>query len=164
MKQGQAELRQQGMQIQKLLYGTLRLPQRLHFFGSGWYRKEAEESQCTGSCLTPVPEVLDQRAQYFSWNPPFVQGPTMTLLTLLSPSNRLASESLPPSYSPWLDQPTFSPVTLTQNLVIHTYHHHCTLHILYFIWKCFCLGLLRLDFTYPRLAMNSDPPASISEE
>lgn len=88
----------------------------------------------------------------------------MTLLTLLSPSNRLASESLPPSYSPWLDQPTFSLVTLTHNLVIHTYHQHCTLHILYFIWKCFCLGLLRLDFTYPRLAVNSDPPASISEE
>lgn len=133
MKQGQAELRQQGMQIQKLLYGTLRLPRRLYFFGSGWYRKEAEKSQCTGSCLTPVPEVLDQRAQYFSWNPSFVQGPTMTLLTLPSLSNRLASESLPPCYSPWLDQPTFSPVTLTHNLVIHTYHQslYITHSILY---------------------------------
>lgn len=56
MKQGQAELRQQGMQIQKLLYGTLCLPRRLYLFGSEWYRKEAVESQCTGSCLTPVPE------------------------------------------------------------------------------------------------------------
>lgn len=88
----------------------------------------------------------------------------MTLLTLLSPSNRLASESLPPSYSPWLEQPTFSPVTLTHNLVIHTYHQslYITHPILYLEMLWF--GLLRLDFTYPRLAMNSDPPASMSEE
>lgn len=63
----------------------------------------------------------------------------MTLLTLLSPSNRLASESLPPSYSPWLEQPTFSPVTLTHNLVIHTYHQslYITHPILYLEMLCF---------------------------
>lgn len=119
-----------------------------------------------------VPEFLDQRAQYFSLNPSFVQGPTMTLLTFLSTSNSLVSESLPPSYSPWLDQPTFSPVTLTHNLVIHTYHH-CTLYILYFIWKMLLLGFwcwvscvpgwVWIHYTskegYPE---TSDPPASTS--
>lgn len=119
-----------------------------------------------------VPEFLDQRAQYFSLNPSFVQGPTMTLLTFLSTSNSLVSESLPPSYSPWLDQPTLSPVTLTHNLVIHTYHH-CTLYILYFIWKMLLLGFwcwvscvpgwVWIHYTskegYPE---TSDPPASTS--
>lgn len=161
MKQGQAELRQQGMHIQRLQYGIFRLPLRC-LLGPGWYRTAAEQSQCTGSCLTLVPAFLDQRAQYFSLNPPFVQGPTMTLLTLLSTSNRLASESLPPSHSPWLDQPTFSPVTLTYNLVIHTYHH-CTLYILYFLWKILLFGVFETGFHISWAGNEFWSPASISQ-
>lgn len=109
----------------------------LFLFRPGWYRK-AVESQCTGSSWLLVPEFLNQRAQHFSLNPSFVQGPTMTLLTLLSTSNSLASESPPPSCYPWLDQPTFSPVILTYNSVIHTITAHCTFYALFGKSFCFC--------------------------
>lgn len=145
MRQGQAELRQQGMQTQKPLCRILRLLAASLWAGMVQKKKQNSHNVLVSAWLL-VPEFLDQRAQSFSLNPSFVRGPTMILLTLPSTSNSLASEFLPPSYSPWLDQPTFSPVTLTHNLVIHPYHQR-TLYILYFIWKMLSLGFLRLSFT-----------------
>lgn len=80
-----------------------------------------------------VPEFLDQRAQYFLLNPSFVQGPTVTLLTLPSTPNSLASESLPPSCLLYPHSPqslSFDPPK--HDVVTHSYHR-CTLYIPYFL-------------------------------
>lgn len=105
-------------------------------FKPGWSRREAEETQCTGACLPPCP---------------WVPGPEGSILLIKSilcsrtyndsidPSinsqQSQATESPPPSclLYPWLDQPTFSPVTLIyspdkHNLIMHTISAHCTFY------------------------------------
>lgn len=82
-----------------------------------------------------VPESLNQRAQYFSLNPSFVQGPTMILLTLLSTPNRVwllsplhplacSTHDLPNPHS----LQSLSYIPPTHNLVIHTIIAHCTFY------------------------------------
>lgn len=85
---------------------------------------------------------------------PWVPGPKGSIFLIKSTlCSRTYNDSIDPSIHiqqaglwipstllpPMTYQPTFSPVTLTHNLVIHTCHH-CTLYILYFTWKILVCG------------------------
>lgn len=95
--------------------------------------REAEESQYTRAC--PLSPSSWTKAQYFSLNPSFVQGPTMTLLTFLStPSGVWLSPVHPLACSAHdLTNPhSLQPLSRIPSHALSSFSHHCTLHVLYF--------------------------------
>ena len=87
-------------------------------------------------CLTPCPWVLGSEGSILLIKSILCSRTyNDSIDPFINTQQSLASESPPPSrlLYPWLDQPTFSPVTLIysphkHNLVIHTILAHCTFY------------------------------------
>lgn len=91
-----------------------------------------------------VPEFLNQKARYSLLNPSFVQGPTMTLLTLLSTHNRVWPLSLlHPLPRTWPTHILCSHSLLFRQTQLR--HSYCTFYT-------FCLGDL---FFAPNIYLNA---------
>lgn len=104
--------------------------------------EEKQEPQSTDACLIPCPWVPEPEDSIFLIKSILC---SRTYNASIDPSintqQSLATESPPPSclLYPWLDQPTFSAVTLfysdKHNFIIHT------VHSILFAWKIFSLHL-----------------------